>query len=446
MRAVELWILAYMLNSLWQVPLVFCAAWLAARMVRGIGVRMEHRVWVAALLMQVLLPMCAFRIENIWPYVSGLISWIRGGSGADGAVRVVFGTTHVPEMGLLRLPSLALWAMVVTYAGSVLYFAARFAWGAWKTESIRRSATVFEPTGEWNGAVAKLDDALRAKIGKLHVATSERIAGPAMLGVWKQTLLLPPDFAARLNEEEVRSLLGHELAHMQRHDFAKNLFHGLALLPIAYHPLLWLTKVRLAETRELICDAMAAETAGGHGNYARSLLRLAAVLSGLPDRTQPGIMHAVGIFDTNNFERRVMRLTEKQLPINGMRRMFITAACLLVAFSTCASALAWRMEVNTPEQKKVKRVAVADKMLVLTHRVDPVYPEAAKKDGVSGEVVLALHISKDGVVADISVVKGPQVFQTSALDAVRQWRYQPFLLNGDPIAVDTQVTVVFAPK
>lgn len=158
------------------------------------------------------------------------------------------------------------------------------------------------------------------------------------------------------------------------------------------------------------------------------------------------MMHAVGIFDSNNFERRVMRLTEKQLPISCVRRALITVACLLVAFSTCASALAWRMDVNAPPQKKVKRVAVADKMLTLTHKVDPVYPEEAKKEGLSGEVVLALHISKDGTVENIRVVKGPQVFQHSALDAVKQWRYQPFLLNGDPIAVDTQVTVVFSPK
>jgi TonB family protein len=292
--------------------------------------------------------------------------------------------------------------------------------------------------------MAKLDRALQVKIMELHIATSERIAGPAMLGVRRQTLLLPPGFAARLSEDELHALLGHELAHVRRCDFAKNLFYGLVSLPVAYHPLLWLTRARLAETRELVCDAMAVGAAGGEGNYARSLLRLAAILSGISNRAEPGIMHAVGIFDANNFERRVMRLTEKQLPIGGARRVFITAACLLVAFSACASALAWRVDVNAPPQKTVKRIAVAEKYLTLLHEVRPVYPPEAKKARIDGSVVLAVSIAADGTVHATHVVSGPVPLRASAMDAVKQWKYRPYLLNGDPIAVDTQVTVVYS--
>lgn len=446
MRAAELWILAYLLNSLWQVPLVFCAAWLVASMTRPIGVRMEHRVWALALSLQVLLPVCSLHVGRLSQFASSIVSWMHGGSGTDGVVRVVTGPPNVAEAALLRLPSAVLWTMLMVYAGSVLYFAARLAWGAWKTEAIRRSAAALNYNDEWSGVMAKLDRPLQAKLSSLHIATSQRIAGPAMLGVFRPTLLLPPAFVERLSQEELYALLGHELAHIQRHDFAKNLFYGFMSLPIAYHPLLWLTRARLTETRELTCDAMAANSAGGQENYARSLLRLAAILSGLADRAEPQITHAVGIFDANNFERRVMRLTRKQLPIGRARQAFVVLACLLVAFSTCLSALAWRIDVNSPPQKTVKRVAVSDKNLTLVHKVDPVYPEEAKKEGLSGSVVLALHISKDGVVENIRVVKGSRVFQASALDAVKQWRYQPFLLNGDPIAVDTQVTVEFSPK
>ena len=56
MRSLEFWILAYLLNSLWQVPLLFAAGWLAARALRSAGAAVEHRVWVIALLLQSLLP------------------------------------------------------------------------------------------------------------------------------------------------------------------------------------------------------------------------------------------------------------------------------------------------------------------------------------------------------------------------------------------------------
>jgi len=75
-------------------------------------------------------------------------------------------------------------------------------------------------------------------------------------------------------------------------------------------PLLWLTRARLAETREMVCDDLAAEAVGGREGYARSLLRLARMLS---DRKAPRILHAIGILDANIFERRVMYLTGEVL-------------------------------------------------------------------------------------------------------------------------------------
>ena len=58
-------------------------------------------------------------------------------------------------------------------------------------------------------------------------------------------------------------------------------------------------------------------------------------------------------------------------------------------------------------------------------------------------MVLAAVIAKDGTVANLRVVSGPSQLQRSALDAVRQWRYKPYLLNGNPIEVDTTVQVLY---
>jgi hypothetical protein len=66
MRALESWVLTYLLNSLWQVPLVFCAALAAARIARPAGPQMEHRVWVSALILEAVLPFCHLHPNELW--------------------------------------------------------------------------------------------------------------------------------------------------------------------------------------------------------------------------------------------------------------------------------------------------------------------------------------------------------------------------------------------
>jgi periplasmic protein TonB len=79
----------------------------------------------------------------------------------------------------------------------------------------------------------------------------------------------------------------------------------------------------------------------------------------------------------------------------------------------------------------------------LIRQVTPVYPAIAKTAHISGTVLLHAIIGKDGTVQDLQYVSGPPLLMKSAMDAVRQWRYKPTLLNGDPVDVDTTISVVF---
>ncbi len=76
-------------------------------------------------------------------------------------------------------------------------------------------------------------------------------------------------------------------------------------------------------------------------------------------------------------------------------------------------------------------------------RVAPVYPEEARMAHVSGTVRLHVIIGKDGRVKDPEIISGHPLLQDAALHAVRQWVYQPTLLNGDPVEVDTTIDVIF---
>jgi periplasmic protein TonB len=80
----------------------------------------------------------------------------------------------------------------------------------------------------------------------------------------------------------------------------------------------------------------------------------------------------------------------------------------------------------------------------LINMVRPMYPPLAKQARISGTVRLHAIIDKDGSVIQLEVVQGHPLLVQSALDAVRQWRYQPTMLNGEPVQVDTTVDVVFS--
>jgi bla regulator protein blaR1 len=123
-----------------------------------------------------------------------------------------------------------------------------------------------------------------------------------------------------------------------------------------------------------------------------------------------------------------------------------------LGLATCATALALGMHVNavpasansnttkTPKHLSVPSAVMSGNLL---NKVVPTYPPAAKKAKIQGTVVLSAVIGKDGNIENLRVLSGPSELQQSALDAVRQWTYKPYLLNGDPIEVETTVHVVY---
>ena len=80
---------------------------------------------------------------------------------------------------------------------------------------------------------------------------------------------------------------------------------------------------------------------------------------------------------------------------------------------------------------------------LLIRKVIPRYPSIGVAIHLEGTVVLQATISKSGTIENLRVMSGPAVLQRAALDAVAQWRYRPYLLNGEPVEVETTVNVEF---
>jgi protein TonB len=96
-----------------------------------------------------------------------------------------------------------------------------------------------------------------------------------------------------------------------------------------------------------------------------------------------------------------------------------------------------------PKSNKPLRVGGNVAAANLVRQVTPVYPQIAKTAHVSGTVVLHAIISKDGSIEELTYVSGPPLLMKAAMDAVHQWRYKPTMLNGEPVDVDTTISVVF---
>ena len=81
---------------------------------------------------------------------------------------------------------------------------------------------------------------------------------------------------------------------------------------------------------------------------------------------------------------------------------------------------------------------------LLVHRVEPSYPPLARAARVQGDVVLTAVISVNGDIENLQLVSGHPMLVPAAISAVKQWRYKPYLLNGQPVEVETTITVIFS--
>lgn len=97
-------------------------------------------------------------------------------------------------------------------------------------------------------------------------------------------------------------------------------------------------------------------------------------------------------------------------------------------------------KVATPQRVRVSQ-GVTEGLLV--HKVQPTYPPLARSARIQGQVVLQAVIGKDGTIQNLKAVSGHPMLTPSAIEAVKQWRYKPYFLNGEPVEVDTQITVNF---
>jgi TonB family protein len=379
-------------------------------------------------------------------------------------------------------------------------------------------------------------------------------AVPCTFGLRRPRILLPTDCLGWTPLRQ-RTVLLHELAHVQRRDVLTQLFAEIVTAVWWFQPLCWINKRRLRRESERACDVLVLASGMRPSDYATQLFEIAGTFS----QGRRLSSAAIAMIRRSELENRLRAILGPQ-PSGGTGKAFSAVIAVLAAWSVAASAITLTPRQNTslggismkrtflsgllssvglsaatiggslldpsgaavaqakaslynPETKVTAETTTApdgkftfdnlpagqyilrvdkpgfasqfrefnvqadsklERKLMLStteqqadstadrqssgqgpvrvggevaqenlvRKVQPVYPASAKAAGVQGTVDLEVVISKDGVPEEITVTSSPSDDLTqSSLEAVRQWRYRPTLLNGEPVDIVTHVIV-----
>jgi TonB family protein len=433
-------IASYLVNAAWEVSLIGGAGWVVSRFVKRLGPRVEHVAWVVTLALAVLTPALP-----IWRW---LVRALFPSAGANGHLSIVFVAVDGAKSNggnVAFLPSTLILVLLALYGVALLYFAGRLGSSLYLTAEIFREAypLLLDPNKEvlW-------DDCRQAlSIKEVLLLGSEQIAGPVTIAFRRPALLLPSGFSDSCSDQDFLTAVAHESAHVRRRDFQKNLLYEIVSLVIAFHPVTWMVKSKIAQTREMICDGIATEKLIDAHTYTQSLLRLAVMVSA-GSRQSPS--HAIGIFDANILEKRIMSMQAKKQHLSLFVKygLILPAAVLLFSMAAGAGAKAVAIAPQTPSQPygQVYKVGKDVSAPNLISSVEPIYPESARKQTgkFDGTCLIKLIVDSAGVPHDVHIVRSLRAdFDANAVKAVEQYRFDPARRAGEPVAVALNVEVNF---
>jgi beta-lactamase regulating signal transducer with metallopeptidase domain len=344
---IERSLIEYFANAFWQLPLLAAGAWMLLRMVRP-GPAAQHWVWLAVLAAALLLPLHGavygdpqanvVRPANVAqaagfaqnPFSgnafdavgepSGLVfGQPSGGHATAGAGPSLSRLAKVDGVRRVRLNAIAASGIVGLFLAAALLGLFRLARAWWRARDLVKDSREIDLSDRERAAVAESARRIGVRPPRVREAPAARpggISGPVVVGAARPVLLWPENFARELlaeqREDELMAALCHEMAHIRRHDYLMNLLCEAAALPLKWHPATYRVEQRIRSTREMACDAIAAQGMESEMSYAKCLLRLAQSMVAANGRAGAPVAGsaAAGLFNGNALEERIMRLMQ----------------------------------------------------------------------------------------------------------------------------------------
>lgn len=343
-------LLTFLLNALWQVPLIALIAFVAGRILRNAPAALAHTMWVAALIAAILVPLTSMRPREKTPplqvdiAVPSIEETVRSAPPAAGATRPSAGT----EPRIVPLPRFTASMLVGAYIAFVLFRLGGIAWAWRRTLQIRRAAAIHAvaPRIEriWTRCLSAFG------VSKAELRFSENIPGPVTTGVFHRAVILPKFLLNETSDDVLATAIGHEMAHVARFDFPLRFIGELLYAPIAFHPAAWLIRRGIEQTREMACDELVTHRLLDPSVYAKSIVSIAESMTGL---ARPGL--TLGVFDADILEARIRRLiTRKPADRKRGQLLFATGMSALVICAIIASGVAFTARAQGGSQGELK--------------------------------------------------------------------------------------------
>ncbi len=387
-------LVGYFLNSVWQLLLLAAGAWLLVRALRP-SPRAQHRIWTALLPLALVLPLLSLHSgpqprvaqaaalpktpsttelpvathslvipfpaqESRVPHSSRSHRDEWGPQALDQpAIQTpAIAPIAVPPTGLLHWPSTrelrfgpsATRWIAAFYLATIAFALFRLLFGLGTAGCVLARA---EPA-VLNPSQSRLLDQCceRLNVPRPAVLESAAAHSPMVVGVARPALLLPRGYASHPpnSAHELEAVWLHELAHLRRGDSLANLICRLLALPMAYHPATWAVEQRIRQTREMLCDAIAAAEMQSPTGYARCLVALARTLQ-LPG-TMTAQFDGAAMFDGTSLEERVMQLIEAKRTVTLRTRALRLACAASVILAVIAAAATFHVTPTLAESPK----------------------------------------------------------------------------------------------
>jgi len=328
-------VLNFILNSCWQIAVIFAVAAIGAWLLKNGPARYRHALWIVALTACLVVPLLtATRFVPAWvssfqivapsaPVTNAIVN--SEGLNVDhvGPARRKTVTTSTRNVQILSL----IYGLLICGRAITL---ARF-WQ--RKEKLRKSATRTGIAPDIELIAQRCRNLLDVR--HVPVTSSPEARVPYTIGTLRPLIVLPQAFCSGADEDRLLSVIGHELAHVKRGDFLTNLLCELVALPLWFHPLTFLIKRQIDRARELACDELVTRHVLAPKVYARSLLWAAHV-----SRQYSPQAFMLSIFDGKILEERIVKLMRNNRRIGtGPARVMMFAALAVL----CASALSLSM-------------------------------------------------------------------------------------------------------
>ena len=301
----------------------------------------RHAIWVAALVVSVLLPIASVRsVKPTAPWQAPNTFPI---SATPSPMQVVTRALPIvppaPAVSRRTVPIGSTTSAVFTevYFLFLLVALVKFTLALRRTIQIRRAAAVC-------ATPALLDQAWTRCLREfglrdVQLLFSEGTSSPLMTGLLRRSIILPVSLIPKTSEDVLVTAIGHEMAHIARHDFLCNILYELLYIPISFHPAAWILRRRIEQTREIACDELVTRRLLAPQAYARSIVNIATSLI-----TKPRPDYSLGVFDGDILEERIRRLIGH--PIAKLRHARLALAGGLLAMVLCAcSPPVWLSEL-----------------------------------------------------------------------------------------------------